>query len=63
MLDITSDSFVIVYGRNEFVVVPALSVRGLTASGDLYGKPISNFFKEFLMCFIGDKSVTEDPEN
>jgi len=54
MLDITPDSFVIVYSDSGFVVVPASSVQGLKHTDNLYGKPVKLFFQEFLMCFIGD---------
>lgn len=60
MLEITPDSFVFIYSTKGFVVVPASSVRGLSSEtgGVVYGKPIANFFKEFLMCFIGDHRLT-----
>ncbi|MGA8856958.1 MAG: hypothetical protein WB643_07310 [Candidatus Bathyarchaeia archaeon] len=58
MLEITPDSFVIVYSTKGFVVVPATSVKGLATNGELYGKPVSSFFKEYLMCFVGDPNLT-----
>jgi hypothetical protein len=58
MLDVTPDSFVIVYSSKGFMVVPASSVNGLSTSGTLYAKPAVRFFKEFLMCFIGDPKLT-----
>jgi hypothetical protein len=54
MLSITPDSYVIIYSLEGFVVVPALSVRGLKAGGELYAKSVPRFFKEVFMCFIGD---------
>lgn len=54
MLEITPDSFVFVYSPKGFVVVPASSIKELKANGELYGKSVSHFFKEYLMCFIGD---------
>jgi len=54
MLSITPDSFVVVYDIKGFVVVPASSIKGLNGNGRLYGKPVDRFFKEVLMCFIGD---------
>ena len=42
------------YSSKGFVVVPASSVKGLARSGKLYAKPVDRFFKEYLMCFIGD---------
>jgi len=63
MLTITPDSFVIIYGQNEFVMVPAISISGLDTSGELYGKQVSKFFKDFLMCFIGDRRLTRNPED
>jgi len=60
MLEITPDSFVFIYSTKGFVVVPASSVKGLNLKigGVVYGKPIASFFKEFLMCFIGDHNLT-----
>jgi hypothetical protein len=58
MLEVTPDSFVIVYSNRGFMVVPASSVSGLRMSGTLYAKPAVRFFKEFLMCFIGDPRLT-----
>jgi len=63
MLQITSDSFVMIYSKREFVVVPASSVHGLNVDGVLYAKRIGNFFKEFLMCFIGDVGIDDDPDH
>jgi hypothetical protein len=54
MLQISPASFVIVYSSSGFVVVPATSVTGLSKKAKLYAKPATRFFKEFLMCFIGD---------
>ena len=54
MLSVTPDSFVIIYSSKGFVVVPASSVKGLARRGKLYAKPVDRFFKEYLMCFIGD---------
>ena len=36
------------------MVIPASSIEGLDRSGKLYAKPVDRFFKEYLMCFIGD---------
>jgi len=63
MLSITPDSFVIVYGRNGFVAVPASSVNGLSVEDALYAKPIDRFFKEYLMCFIGDPRLRAWDDN
>jgi hypothetical protein len=54
MLRITPDSFVTVYSKRGFIVVPASSVLGLSSKSRLYAKPFSQFFKEYLMSFIGD---------
>jgi len=54
MLSVTPDSFIIIYSSKRFVVIPASSIKGLARSGKLYAKPIDHFFKEYLMCFIGD---------
>ncbi len=54
MLSVTPDSFIIIYSSKGFVVVPASSIKGLARGGELYAKPIDRFFKEYLMCFIGD---------
>ncbi len=58
MLSVTPDSFVIVYSKDGFVVVPASGVQGLNQKAQIYGKPVDRFFKEFLMCFIGDPRLT-----
>ena len=61
MLDITPDSFVLVYTKSGFVFVPAISVNGITYMKDgnyIYGKNIRLFFQEFLMCFIGDHRIS-----
>lgn len=57
MLQITPASFVIVYSDKGFVVVPAASVTSLYINNALYAKPAVSFFKEFLMCFIGDPKL------
>lgn len=57
MLSITPDSFVMIYSNNGFIAVPASSIEGLGNAGELYGKPVVQFFKEFLMCFIGDSRL------
>lgn len=57
MLSITPDSFVIVYSQRRFVVVPASSIKGLKDEAEVYGKPVANFFKEYLMCFVGDPKL------
>jgi hypothetical protein len=54
MLKTTPDSFVFVYGRKGFSVIPASSVSGLSGVGQLYGKTMKSFFKEFFMCFVED---------
>lgn len=63
MLAITPDSFVIIYSETEFAIVPASSISGLTDSGDVYGKLVKNFFKEFLLCFIGDVRISDKPDD
>jgi hypothetical protein len=57
MLQITPASFVIVYSMKGFVVVPASSVASLSKNNKLYAKSAASFFKEFLMCFIGDPNL------
>ncbi|HQG41820.1 MAG TPA: hypothetical protein PLE64_03845 [Spirochaetota bacterium] len=54
MLSVTPDSFIMIYSTKGFVVVPASSIKGLDSEGKLYAKPVDRFFKEYLMCFIGD---------
>lgn len=55
MLAISPDSFIIVYGKGAFVVVPAFSLEGLGGCrAQLYGKRVGRFFEEFITCFIGD---------
>lgn len=61
MLKKTPDSFVIVYGTSEFVVVPASSISSLKDTGILYGKSVEDFFVEFLLCFVGDIQISENP--
>lgn len=64
MLEITPDSFVMIYGEHEFLVIPASSVSGLHDKGSLYAKRVADFFMEFLMCFIGDPRLNnDDPDN
>jgi len=57
MLSVTHESFVIVYGSDGFVVIPATSVKSLSGTGPVYAKPVQGFFKEYLMCFIGDPQL------
>lgn len=57
MLKITPDSFVFIYGQNNFSVIPGSSVNGLQRTGRLYGKTIKAFFKDFFTCFIGDPQL------
>jgi len=57
MLSISPDSFVFIYCLEGIYVVPASSVDSLKINDSLYAKPVSNFFKEFLMCFIGDQRL------
>lgn len=58
MLSITPDSFIIIYSVSGFVVVPASAIQGLSyRSAQLYGKPLDRFFKEFIMCFVGDPKL------
>ena len=59
MLRITPDSYVIIYSTKGFVVVPACSIQGITDNNiEVYGKPVSQLFKEFLVCFIGDTKLS-----
>lgn len=59
MLRITPDSYVIIYSTKGFVVVPACSIQGIKDNNiEVYGKPVSQFFKEFLVCFIGDTKLS-----
>jgi hypothetical protein len=57
MLSVTHESFIIVYATDGFVVVPATSVKSLSGAGPVYAKPVQSFFKEYLMCFIGDPQL------
>jgi hypothetical protein len=57
MLNVTHESFVIVYSNQRFIVVPATSVKSVIGKGPVYGKPVDSFFKEFLMCFVGDPQL------
>jgi len=62
MFKITPDNFVIIYDTTGFRVVPGNSIQGLVQGDSVYSKPISEFFKEFLMCFVGDpKLISTNP--
>lgn len=63
MLSITPDSFVFVYSQVGFLVVPASSVEGLRTGAELYAKRVDRFFKEYLMCFIGDHRLKAWDDN
>jgi len=57
MLNITPDSFVLLYSIYGFTTVPASSVKAVQQQNgriQLYSKNVPGFFKEFLMSFIGD---------
>jgi len=61
MLKITPDSFVILYSVNGFTIVPASSISGVRKQKgrlQLYSKHVHGFFKEFIMCFIGDSRLS-----
>lgn len=58
MMEITPDSFVLVYSSKGFVVTPASSVMGLTGTNSIYGKRVGRFFKEFLLSFVGDSRLS-----
>jgi hypothetical protein len=60
MLQITPDSFVMIYGKEEFLVIPASSIDGLYGDGSLYAKRVADFFMEFLMCFVGDQRINKN---
>jgi hypothetical protein len=63
MLSITPDSFVFVYSQGGFLVVPASSVEGLKTGAEVYAKRVDRFFKEYLMCFIGDHKLKAWDDN
>ena len=56
MIGHTPDSFGIVYGAKGFVTLPASSITGLKKRDEIPGKSVTRFFREFLLCFIGDPS-------
>jgi len=61
MLMITPDSFVILYSINGFTIVPASSISGIRKQKgriQLYSKHVHDFFKEFIMSFIGDSRLS-----
>lgn len=65
MLKYTPDSFVITYSVDGFVVFPATSILGIKYAGsstEIYGKEVARFFKEFLLCFIGDRTLSASNE-
>jgi len=64
MLMVTPDSYVMICSGDGFAVVPASSVIGLSSDGELYAKHLDRFFKEFLMCFVGDPRLRAyDPKS
>jgi hypothetical protein len=54
MLDITPASFVIIYSTQGFLMLPGIDITTLNTSTPIYTMPIKHFFKDFIMCFIGD---------
>ena len=60
MLEITPDSFIFVYHRRGFYVVPSHIIQNLS-SGTIgiigFEIPIEQFFKNFLICFLGDTRI------
>lgn len=63
MLLITPDSFVFIYSNDGFLVVPATSIGVLKLEAELYAKPVDQFFKEFVMCFVGDHLLNAWDDN
>lgn len=61
MLEVSPDSFIWIYSERGIVVVPASSVSGLRTSriAAVHGKSLDRFFKEYLMCFIGDQKLND----
>lgn len=58
MLNLSSDSFVFLYGQDGVRVVPAISVLGSSADPlELYSRSAQRFFEEHLQCFIGDRNI------
>lgn len=57
MLKYTPDSFGLIYGEKGFVTVPASSITGLVRNDEVQGMNITRFFREFLLCFIGDTKL------
>jgi len=55
MLEISSDSFVIVYTPGSIFVTPALEIN----DAKNHYKRLHTFFTEFLKCFIGDHKIVE----
>jgi hypothetical protein len=54
MLNITPASFVIIYSMQGFLMLPGIDILTLKTSTAIYAMPIKHFFKDFMMCFIGD---------
>jgi hypothetical protein len=58
MLQLSSASFVFLYGKENIHVVPALSVVGSTIQPEsLYKRSLQRFFETHLECFIGDRTI------
>jgi len=57
MLEITPDSYVFIYSLEGILVVPASTITNMSFERKpqpVYSKTLSQFFRDFLMSFIGD---------
>lgn len=60
MLQVTPESFIFVYHKKGFYVMPARVVRNVSPNVTGvkgFGIPIVEFFKNFLICFLGDNNL------
>ena len=59
----SNESFVFIYSKNGFVVVPAVSVLACRDSEDLHTlhpTKIHHFYKQHFHCFVGDYRIQDN---
>jgi hypothetical protein len=52
-----NENYVIVYSPEGLFVVPGHAIVDLARGTKVYGATIASFFKQFVMCFIGDHAL------
>ena len=57
MLNISPASFIIVYSTHGFFMIPGIDILVLNTNMPVYAMPVNHFFKDFIMCFIGDVNL------